>query len=172
MSNGKDIVSPERKAVYESWTWESHFPSLTPGILPGTRGVRLDWQLHNVFHQNQMATHSSILAWKIPWTEEHGGLQSRGHEESDTTERLTTCPCMCCHMKPHLLHREAVILFLNGSSAPGSSELWNCAPSELPNCRGPCRVRHTLCCNPGCMHTHTNTQVKQNFHKTVYTTHF
>ena len=23
-----------------------------------------------------MATHSSILAWKIPWTEEHGGLQS------------------------------------------------------------------------------------------------
>ena len=25
-----------------------------------------------------MATHSSILAWRIPWTEEHGGLQSRG----------------------------------------------------------------------------------------------
>ena len=28
-----------------------------------------------------MATHSSILAWKIPWTEEHGGLK-----ESETTE--------------------------------------------------------------------------------------
>ena len=25
-----------------------------------------------------MATHSSILAWKIPWTEEPGGLQSKG----------------------------------------------------------------------------------------------
>ena len=25
-----------------------------------------------------MATYSSILAWRIPWTEEHGGLQSRG----------------------------------------------------------------------------------------------
>ena len=25
-----------------------------------------------------MATHSSILTWKIPWTEESGGLQSRG----------------------------------------------------------------------------------------------
>ena len=25
-----------------------------------------------------MATHSSILAWRIPWTEEHGGLQSMG----------------------------------------------------------------------------------------------
>ena len=32
------------------------------------------------------ATHSSSLAWKIPWTEEPGGLQSKGHKESDTTE--------------------------------------------------------------------------------------
>ena len=32
-----------------------------------------------------MATHSSILAWKIPWTEEPGGLQSMGSQESDTT---------------------------------------------------------------------------------------
>ena len=31
-------------------------------------------------------THSSILTWKIPWTEEPGGLQSMGHKESDTTE--------------------------------------------------------------------------------------
>ena len=65
---------------------ESHFPSLTPGILPGTTGVRLDRQLHNVFHQNLMATHSSILAWKILWTEDPGKLQSRGCKESDTTE--------------------------------------------------------------------------------------
>ena len=35
-----------------------------------------------------MAPHSSTLAWKIPWTEEPGRLQSRGSEESDTTERL------------------------------------------------------------------------------------
>ena len=32
-----------------------------------------------------MATHSSILAWRIPWTEEPGGLQSMGSQESDTT---------------------------------------------------------------------------------------
>ena len=37
-----------------------------------------------------IATHSSILAWRIPWTEEPGGLQSMGHRESDTTERLST----------------------------------------------------------------------------------
>ena len=35
-----------------------------------------------------MATHSSILAWRIPWMEELGGLQSTGHKESDTTEQL------------------------------------------------------------------------------------
>ena len=36
-----------------------------------------------------MATHSSILAWRIPWTEELGGLQFVGRKESDTTEQLT-----------------------------------------------------------------------------------
>ena len=35
-----------------------------------------------------MATHSSILAWRIPWMEEFGGLESTGRKESDTTERL------------------------------------------------------------------------------------
>ena len=35
-----------------------------------------------------MATHSCTLAWKMPWTEEPGRLQSMGSEESDTTERL------------------------------------------------------------------------------------
>ena len=33
--------------------------------------------------QKEMATHSNILAWEIPWTEEPGGLW--GHKESDTT---------------------------------------------------------------------------------------
>ena len=34
------------------------------------------------------ATHSNILAGKIPWTEELGGLQSKGSQESYTTEQL------------------------------------------------------------------------------------
>ena len=38
--------------------------------------------------EKEMATHSSILAWRIPWTEELGGLQSMGRKESDMTERL------------------------------------------------------------------------------------
>ena len=35
--------------------------------------------------KKEMATHSSVLAWEIPWTEEPGGLQSMG---LDTTEGL------------------------------------------------------------------------------------
>ena len=33
-----------------------------------------------------MATHSSILAWVVPWTEEPGVYSPWGHKESDTTE--------------------------------------------------------------------------------------
>ena len=36
----------------------------------------------------RMAIHSSILAWRIPWTEKPDGLQSRGRKELDTTEQL------------------------------------------------------------------------------------
>ena len=35
--------------------------------------------------EKEMATHSSILAWEIPWTEEPGGLQSIESQELDTT---------------------------------------------------------------------------------------
>ena len=37
-----------------------------------------------------MATHSRILAWRIPWTEEAGGLQFMGCKESDMTEHAYT----------------------------------------------------------------------------------
>ena len=38
--------------------------------------------------EKEMATYSSILVWRIPWTEEPGRLQSMGSQASDTTERL------------------------------------------------------------------------------------
>ena len=38
--------------------------------------------------EKEMATHSSTLAWKIPWTEEPVRLQSWCRKESDTTEQL------------------------------------------------------------------------------------
>ena len=38
--------------------------------------------------EKETASHSSILAWEVPWTEKPGGLHSMGSKESDTTERL------------------------------------------------------------------------------------
>ena len=43
------------------------------GLIPGSGRWR------------KMATHSNILGWEIPWTEEPGGVQSQGPKESDMT---------------------------------------------------------------------------------------
>ena len=39
--------------------------------------------------KKEMAIHSSILAWRIPWTGDPGRLQSMGSQESHKTEQLT-----------------------------------------------------------------------------------
>ena len=54
--------------------------------------------VYNVLLEKEMATHSSILAWKIPWAEEPGGLQSMGSQKSQTgcrTEHMVFCT-LCC----------------------------------------------------------------------------
>ena len=40
------------------------------------------------FPEEGMITHSSILAWRIPWAEKPGGLQSMGSKELDTTKAV------------------------------------------------------------------------------------
>ena len=40
--------------------------------------------------EEDMATHSSVLAWRIPWTEEPGGLQSTGSHSLTRLKRLST----------------------------------------------------------------------------------
>ena len=55
-------------AMQETWVWF------------------LDWEDPL---EREMATHSRTLAWRIPWTEEPGSLQSMRSQESDMTERLT-----------------------------------------------------------------------------------
>ena len=52
--------------------------------------------------EREMATHSSILAWEIPWTEEPGGYSPWGRKESDTTERLTLLTLLKCLRDPKL----------------------------------------------------------------------
>ena len=87
------------------WASLPHFSHPTPVLLPGkSHGWRsLEgwspwgcWRLDMTenftftfhFHtlEKEMATHSSVLAWRIPGTGEPGGLHLWGHTESDTTE--------------------------------------------------------------------------------------
>ena len=50
-----------------------------------TQVQSLDWE---VLLEKEMATHSSILAWKIPWIRNLVGYSPWGRKESDTTEQL------------------------------------------------------------------------------------
>ena len=45
-----------------------------------------------------MTTDSSVLAWRTPWTEKPGGLQSKGGKESDTTRHVVCQTLLCFDM--------------------------------------------------------------------------
>ena len=53
--------------------------------LPGMQETRVRSLRQEDPLEKEMATHSSILAWEISWTEEPGGLQSMGHRDLDMT---------------------------------------------------------------------------------------
>ena len=57
------------------------FPDVASGQEPACQSLGWEDPL-----EEGKATHSSILAWRIPWTEEPGGVQSMGRKGSDTTE--------------------------------------------------------------------------------------
>ena len=73
---------------------ESGFPRYTMQLTQETWVWSLGWQDPL---EKRIATQSSILAWKIPWTEEHGGPQSMGVEKNGT--QLSTY--MLVHVYTH-----------------------------------------------------------------------
>ena len=60
----------------------SNFPHSSVGKESACNAGDLGWEDPL---EKEMATHSSILTWRIPWTEELGGLQSMESQESDIT---------------------------------------------------------------------------------------
>ena len=82
-----------------------------------------------------MATHSSILAWRIPWMEHSGGIQSTGLQ-SDLTERQTLSLHFHPHWKgslwgSHLSGRRGPLLVISEHSVPLPTHL-SSRPSRLP----------------------------------------
>ena len=65
-----------------------------------------------------MATHSSILACRIPWTEEPGGLQSMGSQELDTTKHTHTTTAVLCALRCswQITHTHTVRVYLGRGS--------------------------------------------------------
>ena len=59
-----------------------------PGIESGSPALQADFLATELLGEGN-ATHSSILAWRIPWTEEPGRLQSTGHKKSGMPEQIT-----------------------------------------------------------------------------------
>ena len=53
------------------------------------------WILYVCTLEKETATHSSIYAWKIPWTEEPGGLQSMGSQRVGHNWATCVCVCVC-----------------------------------------------------------------------------
>ena len=54
--------------------------------LPAMQEIRVQSLGQEDLLEKGMAPHSSLLAWRIPWMEEPGGLQPWGRKESDMTE--------------------------------------------------------------------------------------
>ena len=64
--------------------WASLITQLVKN-LPAMQETRVHFLGQEDPVEKRMATHSSILAWRIPWAEEPGGLQSMGSQELDMT---------------------------------------------------------------------------------------
>ena len=88
-----------------------------------------EMQLGTVTLEEEMATHTSILAWRIPWTEEPGGLQSMGWQSQTQLSTL------------HNYKKEKQTLQTVGPPIAGQSTLLDCFPVHLnEDNRGPRRL--------------------------------
>ena len=70
------------------WLLRDHSPDFPPTSLATIYSSPVILNTLQVLTEKAMAPHSSTFAWKIPWVEEPGRLQSMGSLESDTTEWL------------------------------------------------------------------------------------
>ena len=68
--------------------------------------------------EKEMASHSSILAWRIPWTEEPGGYSPWSRKESDTTEWLTYRWSILLGSRATALHLPAQVICSPTAAAP------------------------------------------------------
>ena len=81
--------------------------------LPAMQGIQVRSLGQEDPLEEKMATHSSILAWEILWTEEPRGLQSRGSQEQDTSQQLNH-HCLCHLSTSHFPNEANISLSCSG----------------------------------------------------------
>ena len=77
-----------------------------------------------------MATHSSVLAWEIPWTEEPSRLQSMGHRVRHDWVQIT-CVCKCVYMLNMYMY-----VYIHIVSSKGDTYIYMCIGMFM--CMYPC----------------------------------
>ena len=83
------LKNPGVYLKHKNWYHRASLVAQMVKRLPTMREMQIQSLGREDLLEKEMATHSSILAWRIPWTEEPGGLQSMGSQR-DTTEQLST----------------------------------------------------------------------------------
>ena len=85
--------------------------------LPAIQETRVGYLGQKDPLEKGMAIHSSILAWRIPWTEEPGGLQFMGSLQYDTTEQLIlslsyviTMSVFLCNQKKYMIENSGIYI--------------------------------------------------------------
>ena len=76
------------------------------------------------------ATHSSTLAWKIPWMEEPGRLQSMGSQSRTRLSNFTFTFHFHALEKEMATHSSVLARRIPGTGEPGGLHLWGCTESD------------------------------------------
>ena len=82
--------------LHAYYMWRASLLAQTVKNLPAMQVTQVRFLGQEDPLEKEMATHSSILAWRIPWREEPGRLQSMESQESDTTYQLKNHNYMWC----------------------------------------------------------------------------
>ena len=91
----------------------------THHLVQGVTGWGKLGLIHLLALRQAMAPHSSTLAWKIPWTEERGGLQSMGSLRVDPTERFHFHFSLSCIGEEMATHSSVLAWRIPGMGEPG-----------------------------------------------------
>ena len=106
-----------KKYVYTSeWGLPSGSAVKKPPVMQEVQETRVPPLNQEDPLEEGMATHSHNLAWRIPWTEEYGGLHPQGHKELDMMETTE-------HACTHILQNIHILIFKITQVFGGTSQV-------------------------------------------------